>query len=542
MIPDGTSLRDAYENYGSSQVIGYYDTVTGQLKFTGAIRPRRSNASRSPTSSRTRSTTSGSGSNGWMRSAPSARRRGLGGRDRARRGQRDVLHVAVGADVPHGGRTGPGGDRGRRPGHVHRGDPAVRLAAPGVALRPGDAVHQRARCPRRSGRGRRGVRRPPHVDGARSSTPSATRTTSPRRSTSGPVGGAGTGVGDLDAMAIGEAWRADARSGCGSTVRRRATAAAGWDGGTYRAWSDGTEHRRRAVHRLGHRPRRGGVRRLDERVDRPGGRLRDGASNPTARPSRCCSRATPRRSRRLEAADRPRRAPRRSDLLRRRRRPQYRPGEPRWRVRYRRGSIGASGVSVSVVGLGGYELGPEPGEHPDPDRAASVIRTALESGVDWLDTSENYLDTQNESLIGVVLAQCRGRRADRVESRTGGGVTGGGSGFRHDEIHAACRASLSRLGRDRLDLYFPPLARPHRRPARGDVGSHGRARGRGARSSHRPVELLHRRRGTLPRRTSGRRRAGRVVGSTTSTTVPRSPGAGSSGSASRSSSRSRAGS
>ena len=37
--------------------------------------------------------------------------------------------------------------------------------------------------------------------------------------------------------------------------------------------------------------------------------------------------------------------------------------------------------------------------------AASVIRTALESGVDWLDTSENYLDTQNESLIGIALAQ-----------------------------------------------------------------------------------------------------------------------------------------
>ena len=39
VIPDGTSLRDAYENYGSSQVIGYYDTVTGELKFTGSESP-----------------------------------------------------------------------------------------------------------------------------------------------------------------------------------------------------------------------------------------------------------------------------------------------------------------------------------------------------------------------------------------------------------------------------------------------------------------------------------------------------------------------
>jgi len=39
VIPDGTDLRAAYENYGSSQVIGYYDTVTGTLKFTGTDDP-----------------------------------------------------------------------------------------------------------------------------------------------------------------------------------------------------------------------------------------------------------------------------------------------------------------------------------------------------------------------------------------------------------------------------------------------------------------------------------------------------------------------
>jgi hypothetical protein len=39
VIPGGTSLRDVYESYGSSQVIGYYDTVTGELKFTGSESP-----------------------------------------------------------------------------------------------------------------------------------------------------------------------------------------------------------------------------------------------------------------------------------------------------------------------------------------------------------------------------------------------------------------------------------------------------------------------------------------------------------------------
>ncbi len=39
VIPDGTNLRDAYENYGSTQVIGYYDTLTGELKFIGTESP-----------------------------------------------------------------------------------------------------------------------------------------------------------------------------------------------------------------------------------------------------------------------------------------------------------------------------------------------------------------------------------------------------------------------------------------------------------------------------------------------------------------------
>lgn len=39
VIPDGTDLREVYEAYGSSQVIGYYDTLTGELKFIGTEDP-----------------------------------------------------------------------------------------------------------------------------------------------------------------------------------------------------------------------------------------------------------------------------------------------------------------------------------------------------------------------------------------------------------------------------------------------------------------------------------------------------------------------
>jgi myo-inositol catabolism protein IolS len=116
--------------------------------------------------------------------------------------------------------------------------------------------------------------------------------------------------------------------------------------------------------------------------------------------------------------------------------------------------IGRSGVSISHIGLGGYELGPEPGEEPDVDRAARVIATAIESGVNWLDTSENYLETRNEAVIGAALGRMRSDFLVASKVAPGTGVTGGGSGFRREQIHQACRESLRRLGREHIDVYF----------------------------------------------------------------------------------------
>ena len=116
--------------------------------------------------------------------------------------------------------------------------------------------------------------------------------------------------------------------------------------------------------------------------------------------------------------------------------------------------LGNSGVSISRVGLGGFELGPEPGAEPDVERGVGVIGAALAAGVNWLDTSENYLNTNNESLIGAALARIRDEVAVASKVAPEAGITGGASGFRRDEVHSACRASLSRLGRDHIDIYF----------------------------------------------------------------------------------------
>ena len=117
--------------------------------------------------------------------------------------------------------------------------------------------------------------------------------------------------------------------------------------------------------------------------------------------------------------------------------------------------VGSTGVSVSRIGLlGGYQLGPEPDEHPDVDRAVRVIETAIASGVNWLDTSENYLATRNESVIGPALARIDDGFLVASKVAPGAGVTGGGSGFRREQVLQACRDSLTRLARDHLDIYF----------------------------------------------------------------------------------------
>jgi aryl-alcohol dehydrogenase-like predicted oxidoreductase len=119
-----------------------------------------------------------------------------------------------------------------------------------------------------------------------------------------------------------------------------------------------------------------------------------------------------------------------------------------------RRSVGLSGVAISGIGLGGYELGPEPDETPDVDRAVRVIESAIACGVNWIDTSENYLATRNESVIGPALQRVTDDFLVASKVAPGSGVTGGGSGFRREQVLRACRDSLTRLGRDHLDMYF----------------------------------------------------------------------------------------
>lgn len=120
-------------------------------------------------------------------------------------------------------------------------------------------------------------------------------------------------------------------------------------------------------------------------------------------------------------------------------------------------NVGASGLRVSVVGLGCNNFGGR------TDAAASrrVIDRAIDLGVTLLDTADVYADTQSESVLGEVLGK---RRASIVLATKFGaplderGEKKGGS---RRYVMQAVEASLRRLKTDYIDLYqmhfFDPL-------------------------------------------------------------------------------------
>ncbi|MFI5806925.1 aldo/keto reductase [Streptomyces sp. NPDC051561] len=113
-------------------------------------------------------------------------------------------------------------------------------------------------------------------------------------------------------------------------------------------------------------------------------------------------------------------------------------------------------LAVGAQGLGCLGMSEFYGPTDEREAVATVHR-ALELGVTLLDTADVYALGANEELLGRALS---GGRRERAVLVTKGGVVRPdqrvGRGVRGDAAHlrAACDASLTRLGTDRIDLYL----------------------------------------------------------------------------------------
>ncbi|MBB5574655.1 MULTISPECIES: aldo/keto reductase [Rhizobium] len=115
------------------------------------------------------------------------------------------------------------------------------------------------------------------------------------------------------------------------------------------------------------------------------------------------------------------------------------------------------GLEVSALSLGAMGYG-KARALPDRAEMITLLRTAVERGMDFFDTAEVYGPWTNEEMVGEALAPVR----DKVKIATKFGwdidqETGrhrGGVNSRPTQIRRSIEGSLKRLRTDHIDLYY----------------------------------------------------------------------------------------
>lgn len=116
-------------------------------------------------------------------------------------------------------------------------------------------------------------------------------------------------------------------------------------------------------------------------------------------------------------------------------------------MEYRR--LGRSGLIVSAVGLGANNFG----GRTDEQGSFHVLDQILESGVNFIDTSNTYNSTRSEQIIGKWL---KGKRNQVILATKFGKPVGKGPyqmGTSRKHLMEQVEASLQRLQTDHIDLY-----------------------------------------------------------------------------------------
>ena len=114
-------------------------------------------------------------------------------------------------------------------------------------------------------------------------------------------------------------------------------------------------------------------------------------------------------------------------------------------------NLGRTGVKVSPLCLGAMNFGGPTGE----EESLQIIDSALNGGINFIDTANVYNAGESERIVGKALA-ANGKRDHVVLATKVHGVMGEGPNERGNtryHITKACEASLRRLQTDHIDLY-----------------------------------------------------------------------------------------
>jgi aryl-alcohol dehydrogenase-like predicted oxidoreductase len=118
--------------------------------------------------------------------------------------------------------------------------------------------------------------------------------------------------------------------------------------------------------------------------------------------------------------------------------------------------LGMTGLEVSPIAFGTWQLGGEWGEF-DEQQAVAAIRQARELGVNLFDTARGYGFGTSEQLLGRALRDDLDKRRDEVVIATKGGLRMTDDGMVRDAspdfLRNGLEGSLRSLGVDYVDIY-----------------------------------------------------------------------------------------
>jgi len=121
-------------------------------------------------------------------------------------------------------------------------------------------------------------------------------------------------------------------------------------------------------------------------------------------------------------------------------------------------TLGRTGRSVGVVGLGAWQLGADWGQVDEKD-ALATLHAALESGVSFIDTADVYGDGRSEQIIGKLLREYQGPLT--VATKMGRRMAQEPENYHEANFRGWTERSRRNLGVDKLDLvqlHCPPDA------------------------------------------------------------------------------------
>lgn len=112
--------------------------------------------------------------------------------------------------------------------------------------------------------------------------------------------------------------------------------------------------------------------------------------------------------------------------------------------------LGRTGLNVSRICLGAMNFGSRITRQPEVDQAVAM---ALEAGVNFFDTADQYADGRSEEMLGKAL---RGRRGEVVIASKVGYPCMDKKAFSlsRNSIIQGVEGSLRRLGTDYLDVFY----------------------------------------------------------------------------------------